>query len=235
MEATIQRASADATVATGMPRGSSRGSVVLALLIPPAVLASMWLVFAGLTRAVGAKAGYFLAFAVYWLGWCLLVPMAMLGRKRLLALFGSGTRPLAALGWHARALLVLPPLAALITVFPPGLPRTTLLVALGSLGLAAVNGTLEEVLWRGVYARLFPDSLTLGYLYPALGFALWHLAPQAVHPFAGPGAVAAFVGGALAVGLCYGWIAWRTGSIRATAISHIIFDFLGLGALMFFG
>jgi membrane protease YdiL (CAAX protease family) len=37
-----------------------------------------------------------------------------------------------------------------------------------------VDGTLEEVLWRGVYVREFPRQIVLGYLYPSLGFAVWH-------------------------------------------------------------
>jgi hypothetical protein len=34
--------------------------------------------------------------------------------------------------------------------------------------IAAVNATLEELLWRGVYIRLFPGRLIAGFLYPTV-------------------------------------------------------------------
>ncbi|MTI96015.1 MAG: CPBP family intramembrane metalloprotease [Firmicutes bacterium] len=39
------------------------------------------------------------------------------------------------------------------------------------------NGFLEEVLWRGTFTALFPRQTMLGIIYPALGFAAWHLGP----------------------------------------------------------
>jgi len=72
-----------------------------------------------------------------------------------------------------------------------------------------------------------------GYLYPALGFALWHLAPQAVHPIGMPGGLPAFLAGALLLGLCWGWVTWRSGSIRWPLVSHVLTDFLGLEGLVY--
>jgi hypothetical protein len=36
-------------------------------------------------------------------------------------------------------------------------------------------------------------------------------------------------GGALVIGLSYGWVAWCTGSIRWTVVSHICLNFLVSG------
>jgi hypothetical protein len=36
------------------------------------------------------------------------------------------------------------------------------------------------------------------------------------------------------LGLCWGWIAYHTGSIRWTVVSHVLLDFAGLGALVYF-
>jgi hypothetical protein len=41
-----------------------------------------------------------------------------------------------------------------------------------------VMGTLEEVLWRGVYLELFPRSARWGVVWPSVFFALWHFAPD---------------------------------------------------------
>jgi membrane protease YdiL (CAAX protease family) len=88
-------------------------------------------------------------------------------------------------------------------------------------------------LWRGAYTRLFPGRLFLGYIYPTFGFAIWHLAPQSVHPIRMPGGVPAFIAGATFVGACWGWVAWRSGSIRWATLSHVLTDFLGLGATIY--
>jgi len=74
-----------------------------------------------------------------------------------------------------------------------------------------------------------------GYLYPAVGFALWHLVPQSIHPSRMRGGTKSFLAGAFFIGLGHGWVAWRTRSIRWTVLTHILTDFLGLGGLIYFG
>ncbi len=84
--------------------------------------------------------------------------------------------------------------------------------------MALVNGTLEEVLWRGVYPALFPRSPGWGYLWPTLWFALWHAAPGSV----AEGPAWQLVAGAALFGAALGWVAWRTRSIRWTVLSHVL-------------
>jgi hypothetical protein len=135
-------------------------------------------------------------------------------------------------------LLLIPPILGFSTAFPRALKEAmsnsnlSLIIPLSAL-IALVNATLEELLWRGAYVRAFPKRIWLGYLYPALGFALWHLAPLSVRPSAMPGGAASFVAGAFILSLCWGWIAWWTGSIRWTVVSHILLDLSGLGALVY--
>jgi len=109
------------------------------------------------------------------------------------------------------------------------------LVLLSSAALAIVNAIAEEILWRGIYPRVFPRQLVRGYLYPAVGFALWHLVPQSIHKSRMRSGTKAFLAGAFFIGLGHGWVAWRTRSIRWTVLTHILIDFLGLGGLIYFG
>jgi membrane protease YdiL (CAAX protease family) len=95
---------------------------------------------------------------------------------------------------------------------------------------AVCNALTEELFWRGVYVRLFPDDAIRGYLYPALAFGAWHIIPQSVVPFGGGST--ALVLGACFIGLGYGWVAWRTGSIRWTTLAHIGTDAMGIGAAL---
>ncbi len=198
------------------------------LLIPSMVVA-----FQVLVHRLGFKTGYLAAFLIYWSVWGALFPLLTLGSRGVRVLLEEGVRP----GRGERrvwlALLAIPPLLAAVTVLPTKFSQATPAVILGSAALALVNGILEELLWRGLYVWGFPELLGSGYLYPAIGFALWHLAPQAVHPTAMPGGVPAFLAGALFFGLCWGWVARRSRSIRWVVISHVLTDFLGLGALVY--
>jgi len=50
--------------------------------------------------------------------------------------------------------------------------------------MTLMNSFWEEVLWRGVYITLFPDSRWWGIVWPTVWFALWHYAPGSVSPLA---------------------------------------------------
>jgi hypothetical protein len=64
----------------------------VALIVPPVLIASMYGAFRYLTSVFGLPAGYLAAFALYWVGWCLIVPAAILRRGRLLSLFTNRRR-----------------------------------------------------------------------------------------------------------------------------------------------
>lgn len=64
---------------------------MIALLVPPVLTATMYLAFTGLVAALGFELGYLAAFAIYWVGWCPLVPVALLGPQKLVGLFEDGS------------------------------------------------------------------------------------------------------------------------------------------------
>lgn len=92
-----------------------------------------------------------------------------------------------------------------------------------ALPYAVANGVAEEVLWRGTFVSAFPSDRLRGFLYPALAFAAWHVSPTSVL-----GSTLQLVLGGAFIGLAYGWVAWRTRSIRLTTIFHVLTDFTGL-------
>ncbi|MCP8305600.1 MAG: CPBP family intramembrane metalloprotease [archaeon] len=81
--------------------------------------------------------------------------------------------------------------------------------------------------------KLFPNDIWLKYIYPSIGFALWHIDPLSVTGFRLPGGIPAFVFFALLLGLTWGYYAQKTGSIRWCTIAHIIHDSFGLGAFTY--
>lgn len=208
----------------------------LALLAaPPLVLASMLGTYRGLSQRWGSVRGYFAAFIVYWLGWCLLFPLGLLGPRRLRRALATPAEPLGRPPLLGAVLLVGPPLGSALTGFRARAPRATLPILLTSAAFALVNGAAEEVLWHGTYLAEFPRHPVAGYLYPSLGFGAWHLAPQSVRPSHMPGGRWAFAATAVFMGITYGWVARRTGSIRWTIVSHMLTDFFGLGGVELLG
>jgi uncharacterized protein len=140
----------------------------------------------------------------------------------------GGTTRASRPAWRDWVLLAIPIAIAVAVGAAEVWPHATLAVVAWTEPIALVDGTLEEVLWRGTFVRTFPSSLVLGYLWPAIGFGCWHLAPLAADVGAyGARDVAAFIGGGVLFGLCWGWVAYRTGSIRQTVVSHVLVN-LGL-------
>jgi hypothetical protein len=141
------------------------------LLAPWLLLATTYGCFRFLNHRLSTTWAYFGGFLFYWIVWCLLLPIGLLGPTGLSNLF----RPVAPFGepwWLGVGCLIAPPLIALITIFPRELRRANRTILLVSIGLALVNGTLEEVLWRGAYLVVFRENVWLAMIYPSLGFAL---------------------------------------------------------------
>lgn len=206
----------------------------LMLVAPIALILSMFAAFKGLVALLGDPLGYLIAFLIYWIGWCLLVPALVLGGPRqVLALFDEGQVNLARLGWKTHALLWGPIIFPLVFMFIPRLSRVNLPILLVSILLALIIGITEEILWRGVYILLFPDNILLSTIYPAITFGLWHLAPQSARTNTLPGGAASFVLYAVLLGLAYAYYARRTGSIRWCTVAHCLHDVLGLGAFAY--
>jgi hypothetical protein len=198
------------------------------------LLLTTYLVYQGAVSAFGPQLGYFVGFLFYWIGWCFGFPVWVLGLGGVVDLFRDRKPRFTSRKWLGIVLLVVPLILAYGYEFPRALPEATLPIVLLSILISMVNGAAEELLWRGVYPLVFPDSTWWGYLYPTLGFAVWHFAPQSVFPNPRPGASVSLVVAAGIVGLMWGWVAYRSKSVRWTTLSHILFDFSGLGGRVYF-
>ena len=209
---------------------SPRAARTIALAAPIAVPVAMVGVFRVAQDRFG-PAAYATGFVCYW-GVCLGVAAAVLGRHGI-ARVTRDLRP--RLGRPAilgAALLLWPPAGAIATRFVPEIRDSTPRIVVLSLAIACVNAVAEELLWRGVFVSLWPGNLMLGWIWPSIGFGAWHIAPQVIHPSSlGP---LAYVAAATALGLSWGWVALRTGSIRWVGISHVLTDASGLRNTSFF-
>jgi membrane protease YdiL (CAAX protease family) len=130
------------------------------------------------------------------------------------------------------ALLLWPPMGAIATRLAPEIRDADRTMLATSAAVGVVNATLEEALWRGVYITYWPDDPWLGVVWPALGFGAWHAAPQVIHR--SPMGTTRYVIAATALGLSWGWTAWRSRSVRAVLASHAVTDASGVGNARYF-
>jgi membrane protease YdiL (CAAX protease family) len=207
---------------------------VALLLAPWLLLLSTAAAFRQLSARLGPKRGYLGGFLFYWIFWCLLFPRWVLGPRRLPTLFKPSVAPLRRPTRSDVLLLAVPPAVGFSSAFPRALARADKKIVLASALQALINASAEELLWRGTYQAMFSRNIVLGYLYPSVGFAVWHYAPQVVFPSRYPGGRTSFVLSAGLFGLLWGRVASHNGSIAWSTISHVLLDFSGLGARIYF-
>jgi membrane protease YdiL (CAAX protease family) len=201
---------------------------ILAVAIPSLLLPSTALVFTIASRHLGREKGYLLGFLFYWIVWCLLVPLLLLGRDGFSSLFVDEAPLLSRPNWLAAVLWASITLVA-IFMYGRDFLRASPTLILIAIPAAAVNGLCEEILWRGLYVSLFPDNFWLAIIFPSIGFALWHLVPLQVFS---EGNKTTFVLSTFFLGLAYGLIAYKTGSITWTALSHSLNGILALSGMI---
>jgi membrane protease YdiL (CAAX protease family) len=197
------------------------------LAAPAAVPVSMALVFGWLSHRLSPRAAYNAGFALYWLACCIGFPIWILGPRRAARLLTQGRRPSAI----ETLLLLVPVVGAATTELVPNRTKIDATVALVMAAAGVINGTGEELLWRGVFLEEFPDDRLRGLIWPLVGFSLWHLAPQMILP--SRHGRWPFVLGSTLVGSASAISAWRSGGLRNCLVPHIATDCCGVTAARF--
>ena len=200
---------------------------IFLLLLPILLILSTALVFMSLSKWLKAELGYVLGFIFYWLVWCFFVPLLMLKREGFISLFKEKYPLFRKSNWLPAGLFVL---IVVITVIM--YPLTSLVdvqakLLIIAIPVAIINGISEELLWRGLYVWAFPNNAMLGVIFPAIGFAFWHISPQLVFP--AEHGIWPFVISTFFLGISYGWISYKTRTIKWNAISHSLGGILDLG------
>jgi len=198
----------------------------LATLVPAVMPLAMKAIFARTTRRFGAERGYQAGFAIYW-ATCWMLAGVIVGPRRMHDLWRPPEHLLPKPRPVAAVLLVAPPLGALATEWLPNARATDRAAVIVAAGVGITNALAEETLWRGVPAATFPDDTLRGWLWPAVGFTAWHLVPLCTRQTTARRR-ASLLGGAAAIGLCYGWIAQRTQSLVAVTPVHALTDACGV-------
>jgi membrane protease YdiL (CAAX protease family) len=185
----------------------------------------MLALFPACAALFGERAGYNIAFALHWaLGIGISTLWLGPARIRELMRFRALPKP----RWISLGLLVMPPLGGAIIAFIPQLGHSDALVVGVAAGRALLNATSEELLWRGAAVAKLSGRGWEGWLCPSLLFVAFHAAPLLVH--GGLAAAPGILVGAAWIGLGFGWIAGRSGSIGWPLVAHLATDAMGLSA-----
>ena len=192
----------------------------IALISPLILTGCMVLVFQFTTRVFGERLGWYIGLVIYWLIWGAVYPWLMIGLKSI----GHLIRP-QKLTIKIFFFVLFPLLMAAGYRFVPGMeyqkPSVGILILLISTNIG--NGFFEEILWRGVYMTLFPESVMYRIVWPSLWFGVWHYAPGSV---SSSGHVIPLMIGACVFGFYLSFLALKTRTIWWSIVTHTVGGFI---------
>jgi len=197
---------------------------IIAVIAPPILLASMYPVFQLLSGLIGNdRVAWYLGLAVYWLVWGLIFPIIMLGIQNVRELIKPQriTKKLL-------MLLAIPLIGAIAARLVPGMAgyeKEGILIFFLILSTPFGNGFFEELLWRGVYFKLFPKNVFYRMIWPSLWFGLWHYIPVSINNSELTGLIGMIVG-PIMMGLYLAFLTKKTNTLWWAIVAHTIGGFI---------
>lgn len=186
----------------------------------------MVLVFNITTNVFSVQTGYLAGLVFYWC-YCLVFIFAT--PKRELFRYLRFRRISKKEYWYL-ILTFVPILGAMYVNFIPYLSLITLPIFLLVIITSLVNGTIEEVYWRGLYLVEYKENTRIGLWLATFLFGVWHISLYTISEIS-YGGFAPLVFGAAFMGLLWAFCSRKLQSIVWSILGHIavnIFAFTGL-------
>jgi membrane protease YdiL (CAAX protease family) len=193
-----------------MAKFSSRQK--MAILLSPVLFVVMFAVYQGFAAVLGSTLGWYAGFAVYWPVFCVAIPFLLVGSGRIVERY-----KIVKISPKYLLVYLFPVFMTLIGGFFMSTAERDAIGFVIWLGMSVGNGVFEEILWRGTYPILFPDSKLFGFAWPAIWFSIWHFAPGSLSQNFQP---IVLVSGALMLGIFFGWGAFKTKSLFWASVGH---------------
>jgi membrane protease YdiL (CAAX protease family) len=192
----------------------------IAIIAPPILIGAMYPIFHLLSGTFGEKIGWYLGLVIYWFVWGAAFSLLIIGKERVKTII----RP-QKLNLQVFLFALFPLLMAALYKFIPGMDyeKPNMWIFLLLLSTNFGNGFFEEVLWRGVYMSLFPDSILFRIVWTSIWFALWHYVPGSV---SSDGNVIGLMIGSGLFGFYLSFLAKNTGTIWWTIVAHSLGGFI---------
>ena len=127
----------------------------------------------------------------------------------------------------------LPVLPVCIIAFIPVIKAGAIVSIIIAFFYAVLNGFIEELFWRGLFNKAFDDNIIFAFIYPVIMFAGWHIALTLVKGMTYTGGNISLLAGASFMGVLWGFVAYKTKSVRYTTVAHIITNFFAFSGLIY--
>ena len=200
--------------------------LISSLLMLP--ITYLWIQFT--TSSFGTKWGYVTGLAGYWVYCLAIVGLVTSGNmdtiKSLWRNSGNGKYA----KWISLAAFI-PVLGLFFVSFLPNAAKLTLSTGFLLLVIVLLNGTIEELYWRGMYLLEYPDNTRIGFIFSWLLFGAWHISLWFAKGIIYKDGFLALVGGAYGLGLLWTWVARSNGNLKAVIPSHILVNLFAFTAL----
>lgn len=182
------------------------------------------------TYLLGPKGGYILGFLGYW-AYCLITALLVCGWDlEYFKAMWNRQRHHKYATWIGLAAF-LPAVGVFFVSFLPNIAKLSLSTGLLLIGMASLNGLIEELYWRGLYLLEYPDDTRIGFILSWLLFGAWHISLWFARGIVYKDGFLALVGGAYMLGLIWTWVARSNGNLRAVVPAHILANLFAFTAL----
>ena len=143
------------------------------IIAPPILMVAMFLIYTLFGIIFGNEVGWYLGLFVYWMLCGLLFSAWLIGFNKIKEF--SAPRKLK---MKMIPLILFPVLMAFIFRYFSGTEYNKINIygALLLMITAFGNGIFEEILWRGVYMELYPNSNFMRIIYSTIWYAMFHFA-----------------------------------------------------------
>lgn len=204
------------------------------LCIAPILCISMLFLIPFFTDKIGKTAGYIIGFCIYWFVFCIPATLYISEDfKSLKEIYLQKLTIPTAMKKVKYMLAFAPCLATFFVVFKETAPKVEFKVLVIALAFGLINATIEEVFWRGTFNKAFNNNVYFAYIYPSVFFGIWHISLYFAKGIVYQGGFASLVGGSFFMGILWGWIAYKTKSIKIVTLAHIITNFFAFTGLIF--
>jgi membrane protease YdiL (CAAX protease family) len=197
---------------------------IIAIIAPPVLMAVMYPVFQFLAGALeNDRIAWYLGLATYWLIWGAVFPLLVIGFQNVKELI----RP-RRISRKVLLLLAVPLAGAMGAKLVPAMgayEKESVLITILLVSSAFGNGFFEELLWRGVYTKLFPTNLFFRMIWPSVWFGLWHYIPVSISNGELTGLIGMMVG-PMMMGLYFSYLTRKTNTLWWAIVAHTVGAFI---------
>lgn len=196
----------------------------IAFIIPPILIAIMYPIFNSLAGVLANDTiAWYLGLITYWMIWGLVFSIILIGKRDLIALI----RP------QKPSIKMLLPMSVILLgalsarLFVPGIEyeKQNVWIFIMLLSTCFGNGFFEELLWRGVYYKLYPNSIFYRMVWPSVWFGIWHYVPVSIHN----NEITALIGmiiGPVLMGLVLSYMVKKTNTLWWSILAHTLGGFI---------